>query len=174
MAVVRQKGQLILERRLNRSPELFPPRGAVGRVLAVDPRALELLIVRRLQQAPLVAGVPPQDVVRLAALLRPLLPALRPAGVGVARLALLLVPEQRPALAVALDAQGHRRERRRPQLRRAERVALVVAGARQEVLPQGVRVVALEPAGDELALLLDLAGRPLGRVADVLRQHGVA
>src|SRR5262245_42183379 len=100
---------------------------ALGRVLAVDPRAFQLLVGRRLQRAALVAALPAGDVVGLAALLAARLPAPGPARVGVGGLALLPVPEQRPALAVAKHAHVHGRERRGPQLRRAERLLLPVA-----------------------------------------------
>src|SRR5262245_56363781 len=116
---------------------------ALGGVLAADPRAGQLHVVGRLQQAALVAALPADDVVRLAALLAALLPARRPAGVRLDGRALALVPEQRLALAVALDAQRHRRERRRAQLRRRERITLLAADAGEEVLPQRVGVVAL-------------------------------
>src|SRR5581483_12318243 len=86
-------------------------RAVLGRVLAVDPRAFQLLVVRRLQQAALVAGAPAHHVVRLAPLLAAGLPPPGPAGVGVDRLAVLLVPEQRPPLAVAEHAHVHGRER---------------------------------------------------------------
>src|SRR5262245_62844770 len=118
-------------------------RVLLGGVLAVDPRAGELLILRRHHHAALVAALPADHVVRLAVVLAALLPVLRPAGVGLRRLALILVPEQHLALAIALDAHCHRRERRGAQLRRAQQlVAVAVADTLQEVLPQRVGRVA--------------------------------
>src|SRR6516164_5902786 len=70
----------------------------LGRVLAVDPRAGQLLVVLRLQRAALVPALPADDLVRLAVLLAASLPAVGPARVGRDGLALLLVPEQRLAL----------------------------------------------------------------------------
>src|SRR5205807_1347499 len=81
--------------------------GALGGILAVGPRPLQLLILRRLQQAARLAGFPAEDLVRLAMLLAALLPLLGPAVIGGSRLALLLVPEQGKPLAVAVDAQRH-------------------------------------------------------------------
>src|SRR2546421_540341 len=83
---------------------------AVGRILAIDPRAGQLLILRRVEQAAGVAGLPVLDLVGLAALLTALLPARRPGVVGWPRLTSLAVPEQDPAFAVRLHAQGHRGE----------------------------------------------------------------
>src|SRR5215212_5689470 len=73
---------------------------APGRVLPVDPRAFELLVRGRLQQAALVAGVPADDLVRLAALLAAGLPLAGPRTVRLLDDPLLLVPEQHLALAV--------------------------------------------------------------------------
>ena len=51
-----------------------------GRILAVDPVAFELLVVGRLEQRALVAGLPADDLVRLAAKLAALFPASGPAA----------------------------------------------------------------------------------------------
>src|SRR5438270_7926927 len=83
---------------------------ALGRVLAVDPRAGQLLVRLGRDRAARIVAVPAHDLGRLAVLLAAGLPARRPARVGLDRLALLLVPEQRLALAVALHAHRHRRE----------------------------------------------------------------
>src|SRR5205085_2582621 len=108
---------------------------ALGRVLAVDPRAGQLLVRLGRDRAARVVALPAHDLARLAVLLAAGLPAFRPTGVGLDRLALLLVPEQRLALAVALHAHRHRRERRRPQVRRAHRLAGPAADALEEVGP---------------------------------------
>src|SRR5262245_66447200 len=72
-----------------------PSRGRrVGGVPAVGPRAFQGLVVRRGEHAALVAGLPADDLARLAALLAPLLQLGRPRAVGLDRLVLLLVPEQ--------------------------------------------------------------------------------
>src|SRR5262245_66503058 len=103
-------------------------RVLLGGVLAVDPRAGELLILRRHHDAALVAALPADHVVRLAAVLAVLLPVLRPAGVGLGRLVLVLVPEQYLALAVALDAHRHGRERSGAQLWRHQQFGPVAVG----------------------------------------------
>src|SRR2546427_11872672 len=68
--------------RLRVTSSVAPADRPVGRVLAVDPGALQLLVGVRLQGAAGVAGVPADDVVRLAALLAAGLPARRPTRVG--------------------------------------------------------------------------------------------
>src|SRR5438445_8325661 len=84
-------------------PDLTVAAGhAVGRVLAVYPRAGQLLVVGWDDHAAGVAGLPTHDLVRLAALLAALLPFARPAVVGENGFALLLVPEERMAVAIAL------------------------------------------------------------------------
>src|SRR5439155_15207697 len=65
------------------------------------------------------------------------LPPRRPRRIGVRRHPLLLVPEQDPALAVALHAHVHGGKRGGAEFRRAQRLALPVADALEEVLPQG-------------------------------------
>src|SRR4051794_4632533 len=82
-----------------------------GRVPAVDPWPAQFLVVLGGDGAALVVAVPPGDLVRLAVLLAPGLPPPGPAGVRLGRLPLLLVPKQGLALAVALHAQRHGRER---------------------------------------------------------------
>src|SRR5262249_56906013 len=91
-----------------------PARLSSGRVLAVDPRAGKLHVLRRAECAPLVAAFPTLDVVRLAALLRTPLPHRGPRCVRVHRLAGLLVPEPRLAIAGAQHTPVYRPERRRP------------------------------------------------------------
>src|SRR5262249_61995235 len=81
---------------------------ALGGVLAVDPRPFELLVPRRHQHAALVAALPAEDLAGLAALLAALLQVRRPRGVGLDLLALLGVPEQHLAAAVAQHAHVHR------------------------------------------------------------------
>src|SRR5204863_5417611 len=114
----------------------------LGRVLAVGPRPFQLLVRGRLDGAAGVASLPADDLVRLAALLAPRLQLAGPGGIRLDRLAVLPVPEQHLAEAVALHAHRHRRERSRPPLGRAPRLALAVAHALQVVLPQGVGGVA--------------------------------
>src|SRR5438094_127048 len=99
----------------------------IRRVLAVDPGAAQLLVLGRFHDAARVAALPAHDLVGLAALVTPFFPAAGPAGVGGHRLALLLVPEERLAVAVALHAHVDGRKRGRPQLGRAQRFALVRA-----------------------------------------------
>src|SRR5579871_6282631 len=146
-------------------------RGArdAGRgVLAVDPRAGQLLVLRRVQRAALVVALPADDLVGLAVLVAALLPALGPAGVGLLDLALFLVPKERLAGPVALHAHRHGRERCGAQVRRAEGLAVAAAAGFEEVLPQRRRRVALaDAAADEarLGLLLLLAaGGPVGQL----------
>src|SRR5262245_56791913 len=107
-----------------------------GRILAVNPRTSQLLVIRRREQAAGVASVPADDLVGLAALLAALLPICRPGRVGLGGCAFVLVPEQGHAFAVALDAHRHSRERGGAQFRGAERVALALAYTLEEVLPQ--------------------------------------
>src|SRR5262249_43743865 len=116
-------------------------------------------------------ALPAHDLLRLAALVADLLPALGPAGVSVLDLPHAGVPEQRLALAVALDAHRDRREGGGAQLRRAPRLAVVGPHARQEVVPQlrGRVVLAYGPL--ELALRVAADRRPAGAAADLLRQH---
>src|SRR5262249_2175142 len=146
---------------------------AVRRVLAADARPGQFLPRLGPQRAAFGAALPTNDLVGLSTLLAPRLPARRPARVGVGGQALLLVPEQRLAFTVALDTQGHGRERGGAQVWRRERVALLGPHAHQVVLPQGVGVIALEAARHELAFLADLARRAARRVAAVLRQDRV-
>src|SRR5262245_4943787 len=149
-----------------------------GRALAVHPRPGQfevfLLFLVRLQHAPLVAAFPADDVVRPAALLRPPLPGGRPRGVGVHRLARFLVPEQGLALAVAKHAHVDRGERRGAQGRGAERVLVLPPEAVEEVLPEGVGVVPLEPARHPGSLLGHFARRAARGRVDLLRDDRVA
>src|SRR5262245_35963780 len=96
----------------------------LGRVLAVDPRAFEFLIIGRDDDAAAVAALPADDLVRLAAPLAAGFPLVGPAVVGIGRLAVLLVPEEHLAEAVTQDAHVHRRERGGAEFRRRERLAL--------------------------------------------------
>src|SRR5207237_371123 len=92
----------------------------LGRILAADPVALELLIARRLEQRTGVAGPPADHLVGLAAELAPLFPPGRPRAVGLDDLAVLLVEEQGLALAVRLDAHVDGRDRGVAEVGRAE------------------------------------------------------
>src|SRR6476620_436662 len=76
----------------------------LGRVLAVDPRAFELLVIRRDDDAAAVAALPALDLVRLAALLTAGLPPLGPASLILRRFAGVLVAEEHLAEPVAQHA----------------------------------------------------------------------
>src|SRR5262249_54733512 len=76
------------------------PSGVLGGGLAVDPLALQLLVVARGEGRAPEAGVPAHDLLGLAPLLAPLLPLLGPRLVGLGDLAGLLVEEEGLALAV--------------------------------------------------------------------------
>src|SRR5947209_5311073 len=117
--------------------------GGRGRLAAVDPRAREPLVLRRFQRTAAVAALPADDLARPATVLAALLPAPRPAAVGRGGAATFLVPEEALAGAVALHTHCDGREGGRPQLRRAQRLAVAVADALQEVGPQGRRPLAL-------------------------------
>src|SRR5579884_476835 len=127
-----EKGDASLFRGGKGSRPLFLAADVGGGVLAVDPRAGQLLVVLRLQQAALLVALPVVDLLGLLALVAALLPALGPAGVGLLDLAHAAVPVQRLALAVALDAHRHRGEGGGAQLRRAPRLAVVGPHAAQE------------------------------------------
>src|SRR5205085_2667819 len=120
-------------RRLDRS-------GLRGRVAAVDPVTLELLVVGGVEQRALVARAPADDVVGLAAELAPLLPTGRPRRVGLADLARRLVEEQGLALAVRLDAHVDRRDRGVAEVGRATGLGVARADALEEVRPEGAGV----------------------------------
>src|SRR6476659_7685041 len=109
-------------------------------------------------------------MVRLAALLAAGFPVGCPRRVRFPRSALFLVPHESLAEPVTLHAHVDGAERRGPELRRAERVAVAVAHTLEEVLPQVVggvpALVALELV-DRLLLAVGALG--LGRAAgDVL------
>src|SRR5262249_28924565 len=94
--------------------------GVLGRIAAVDPGALELLVVGRLEQRALGGGRATGALARLAALLAPPLPLLGPRLVGLGDLAGLAVEEEGLTLAVRLHAEVHRDDRRVAGLGRAE------------------------------------------------------
>src|SRR6266568_4064035 len=121
-------------------------------ILAVNPGAAELLVIGRHNHTARVAALPADDLIGLAALLAALLQTSCPAGVGRDRLALLGIPEQGSAFTVTLDAHVHRGEGGGAQLGGAERFAVSISDALEEILPQGFRVVAGQAAGDELPL----------------------
>src|SRR5262249_22161193 len=100
---------------------------ALGRVLAVHPRAAQPLVVLRLDGAARLVGVPAHNLVRLSVLLGALLPPRRPARVGVHQLTPLPVLEPRLALAVSLLAHRQSREGGGAPVRSGQRLALVVA-----------------------------------------------
>src|SRR5262249_15748118 len=83
-------------------PRGIAASGRFGGVLGVDPVPFELLIARGLEQGALVAGLPADDLVGLAAFVAALLPAGRPGAVGFRGRASLLVEVVRLALAVRL------------------------------------------------------------------------
>src|SRR5207245_6612430 len=149
-----------------------PTGDVLGWVFAVDPLAGQFLIFRWDNDAAGVTALPVGDLVGLAMVLGALLPPLGPACVSRHRLALLCVPEQSVAAAIALHTHVHRGERGGAQFRRAQRLAIVAADAFQVVSPECFRVVlvVLEAGHDDLALhVLEALGNARAAL-HVLRQ----
>src|SRR6516164_5736108 len=101
----------------------------------------------------------------MSALLAPFFQARCPTVIGCNRLALLGIPEQSPALAVAKDTHVDRSESRCAQLRRTESFPVLVTRALEEVLPQRFGVVAFETACEEIAFHVF---QPLGHARTAL------
>ena len=122
----------------------FSRRSTRRRVLAVDPRAFELLVVRRRRaMLPVSPAFQPMTWFGLPRFLLRASQLRRPRRVGLASGPASPCPRTAPCRAVALHAHVHRRERGGAEFRRAERLALAVAHALQEVLPQRVGRVAV-------------------------------
>src|SRR6266851_6098729 len=121
----------------------------VGGILTVDPGAAEFLVIGRYNDAAGVAGLPADDLVRMAALLAPLLQAGRPTSVGRHGFPLFRIPEQSSAFPITENAHIDGRERSRAQLGGAESFSLAIADALQEIFPQRLGVVARQAARDE-------------------------
>src|ERR1700758_4767258 len=104
-------------------------------ILAVDPGAFQVLVGRGSQGAAACAAVPADDLAGPAARVAATFPLGSPGRVRGDRSAILGIPEEGLAGAVTLHAHRHRGERRRAQLRRADRLAVAGAHTLQEILP---------------------------------------
>src|SRR5262245_37146799 len=121
-------------------------------VAAINPGAFEALVVGGFEGAAAGATGPAADLVGGAAFVAAAFPVAGPRFVSGDGLAAFGVPGKGNAAAIALHAHGNSGEGGGAELRRAERVTVAVADARQEVLPQGLRAV---PFGDAAAVPAD-------------------